>query len=224
MDRSWLWLSRVFKDPVSGLTHLVCAVVALAGAVALWMLSPPEPAVRLALLAYGASLVLLYVASSTYHLVRAAPRWELFLRKLDHTAIFIFIAGTYTPVCVVVLTGAWRWGLLTAVWLLAALGIVFKFAYMRAPRWLSVGIYLSMGWLGATGLVPLLQSLSWGAVGWLLGGGLLYTVGALVYATRRPSLFPGVFGFHEVWHLLVSAASAAHYVFILGYVLPFAGR
>jgi len=131
-------LTRLFKDPISGLMHAASAALALAGAVVLGVLSPPGAA-RAALLVYGVSLVLLFTASSVYHLVKASPAWDLLLRKFDHTAIFVFIAGTYTPVCVIALTGAWRWGLLIAVWSVAAAGILFKFVFIRkAPRWLSV--------------------------------------------------------------------------------------
>ncbi len=217
-------LFSFFKDPVSGLTHVVSAAAALAGAIALGVLSP-SGAARAALLVYGVSLVLLFAASSAYHLIKASPAWELLLRKIDHTAIFLFIAGTYTPVCVIALTGVWRWGLLTAVWSVAAVGILFKFAFIRrAPRWLSVGIYLLMGWLGVAGAAQIVRVVPLSGLAWLLVGGLLYSGGALVYATKRLNFFPGVFGFHEVWHLFVSAASAAHYVFVAAYLLPAAAR
>ncbi|MCC6189815.1 MAG: hemolysin III family protein [Anaerolineales bacterium] len=213
------WIT-VLKEPVSGLTHFASAVLALIGLVVLFVASPPNWLARAALLAYGLSLVLLFAASSTYHLVKTTPDRELLLRKLDHTAIFLLIAGTYTPVCAIVLNGAWRWGLLAVIWTLAAAGIAFKLAFIRSPRWLSVLIYLAMGWLGVIGLQPLFQALPLAGIGWLLAGGLLYTAGALVYATKRLDFFPGVFGFHEVWHLFVSAASAAHFVFVLAYVAP----
>lgn len=215
---------EIFKDPISGLTHLASALAALVGALVLGWLGPAGIPARASLLIYGASSVILFTASSIYHLVKTSPARELWLRKLDHTSIFLFIAGTYTPVCVIVMTGAWGWGLLIAVWSLAALGILFKFAFMRAPRWLSVGIYLAMGWLGVIAIAQLTQALPFAAFVWLFVGGLLYTAGALVYATKRLNFFPGIFGFHEVWHLFVTAASAAHYVFIVAYVLPFALR
>jgi hemolysin III len=217
-------LQRYLKDPVSGLMHVASALGAAAGLPALWWLSPPEIAHRIALTIYGASMVLLFTASSLYHLIRTSPRWEAWLRRLDHTAIFVFIAGTYTPVCVIVLSGAWQWGLLVAVWSLAAAGIFFKLIYIQAPRWISVGLYVFMGWLGVIGVAQLLQALPVSALAWLLAGGLLYTAGAVVYATRRWDFFPGVFGFHEVWHVFVSAASGLHYIFILLYIAPFGAR
>ena len=217
-------LRAVFKDPISGLTHLASALLALVGGVVLLFAAPASGPARLAVLAYSASLVLLFAASASYHLVKTTPARELLLRKLDHTAIFLLIAGTYTPVCVIVLTGGLRWGMLLAVWTMAVVGIGFKLITMRAPRWLSVAIYMAMGWLGALSFGPLFKLLPLPAILWLAAGALLYTGGAIVYATRRLDFFPGVFGFHEVWHLFVTAASAALYVFVLGYVLPFGLR
>lgn len=208
------------KEPVNGLTHAASALLALAGLVVLLIYSPPNWTARLALLAYGLSLVLLFAASSTYHLVKTTPERTLLLRKLDHTAIFLLIAGTYTPVCAIVLTGTWRWGLLAVIWALAVIGITFRLFYMRGPRWMSVVIYMGMGWVGVLGFGQLFAALPAAGIGWLLAGGLLYSLGAVIYATRRFDFYPGVFGFHEVWHLFVSAASAAHFIFVLAYVVP----
>src|SRR5689334_3493772 len=116
-------LNAIFKDPISGLTHLATALLALVGLVFLLIYSPPAPLARLALLTYGLSLVLLFAASSTYHLVKTTPSRELWLRKFDHVAIYLLIAGTYTPVCAIVMQGFWRWGLLAIIWSLAVIGI-----------------------------------------------------------------------------------------------------
>lgn len=213
-------LKRWFKDPISGLSHLATALAAAGGAVALGWLSPAQGWARPALLVYGFSLVLLFGASAAYHLIKTTPARELWLRKLDHTAIFLLIAGTYTPVCSIVFTGVWQWGMLAAIWTLAVAGIGLKMFFMHMPRWLSVGIYVLMGWLGAAGAAQLLTVLPPAALGWLLAGGGLYTVGAVIYGTRRLNPWPGTFGFHEIWHLFVSAASTAHFVFMLRYVLP----
>jgi hemolysin III len=214
-------LNAIFKDPISGLTHLATAAIALVGGVVLVLAAPPNWPARAAVMAYGLTLVLLFAASSAYHLVKTTPARELLLRKLDHTAIFLLIAGTYTPVCVIVLDGPFRWILLIAIWGLALAGIGFKLITMRGPRWLSVVIYMVMGWLGVLSFGPLFEALPQAAIGWMLAGGLLYSLGALVYATKRLDFYPGVFGFHEVWHLFVTAASGAFYVFVLRYVLPF---
>lgn len=216
------YLQSIFKDPVGGLMHVASALAAALGVFILWQSSPPEGLARPAVLIYGCSLVLLFAASSAYHLIKTTPYRESLLRRLDHVAIFLLIAGTYTPICVIVFTGVWRSAILTAVWSIAAVGILFKLVFIKAPIWLSVGIYVLMGWLGVVGVAQLVQAVPLAGLSWLLGGGLLYTSGAVIYGTRRPNFFPGVFGFHELWHLFVTAASAAHYVFILGYVLPHA--
>jgi hemolysin III len=215
-------LQRIFKDPIGGLMHVASALAAALGVFILWRSSPPDGLARPAALIYGFSLVLQFAASSAYHLIKTTPYRESLLRRLDHVAIFLLIAGTYTPIGVIVFTGVWRSAILIAIWSIAAAGILFKLFFIKAPTWLSVGIYVMMGWLGFLGFAQLIQALPLAGLGWLVGGGLLYTSGAVIYATRRPNFFPGVFGFHEVWHLFVSAASAAHYVFILGYVLPHA--
>ncbi len=214
-------LNRIFKDPISGLTHLVSAAAAALGTVGLIWFSPPGLA-RLGLAIYGISLALLFSASATYHLVVTTPRREEWLRKFDHIAIFLLIAGTYTPVCLIVLTGAWRWGMLIPVWVMAAAGSIFKLVWVRSPRVITAGIYVVMGWLGVIGVAQLLKALPLAALGWLLLGGLLYTGGSIIYALKKPNFVPGVFGFHEIWHLFVTAAGAAHYVFVAAYLLPLA--
>jgi hemolysin III len=215
-------LEEIFKDPAGGLTHLASAVAALVGVIALWYASPPVPVRRVAFLIYGLSVVVLFSASSAYHLIRTSPRRELLLRRLDHTAIFLLIAGTYTPVCVVVLKGGWGTALLIAIWALAAAGILLHLVFIeRVSRWLSIVLYVLMGWLGVIGAVPLTRALPPEGLAWLIGGGVVYTAGALVYASRKLDLFPGRFGFHEVWHLFVTAAAACHFVLIARFIIPF---
>jgi hemolysin III len=164
---------------------------------------------------FGASMALLYLASAAYHAVRVPPaalrRW----RQLDHSAIFVFIAGTYTPVVWLGLSGAWRTGVLGAVWGLAGLGVGLKLWTMGLPRLVSTLLYLGMGWLAVLIWPQLSRALPPAVLGWLLAGGLLYTAGAIVYATKRLDPWPGVFGFHEVWHLFVLAGSSAHAVAML---------
>ena len=212
-------LSVLFKDPVSGLTHLASALLGAAGLVALLRTGIAEPPRQAALAIYGISLVLLFAASACYHLLRVSPSRELLFRRLDHSAIFILIAGTYTPLCVIVLAGVLGTALLVPIWANAAVGILLKVDFIeKVSTWVSTGIYVLMGWLGLAAVVPLVRSLPLGGLFWLLGGGLLYTAGAVIYWRGKSSDLRGVLGPHEVWHLFVSAAAAAHYIAVFHYV------
>ncbi len=209
------------KDPVSGLTHLAGALLSVVALVLLVCL-----AVRIgtawhvvAFAIFGASLILLYTASSLYHLLPLSERGNRVLRRLDHIMIFLLIAGTYTPVCLIPLRGGWGWSLLVSVWTLALAGVVLKLFWLQAPRWFSTGIYLFMGWLIVVAFWPLIQTVPPGGVIWMAVGGLFYTVGAVIYGLKRPNLIPGVFGFHEIFHLFVIAGSFSHFWMMLRYVL-----
>jgi hemolysin III len=171
---------------------------------------------------FGFSLVALYAASSLYHLLPLAPAGIARLRRLDHMMIFVLIAGTYTPFCLLALDGAWRVGLLCLIWGLALCGIVLKLFWMDAPRWLSVALYLGMGWLALAAAPALFRAVPIGGLIWVLAGALFYSAGALIYGLKRPNLVPGVFGFHELWHLFVVAGSACHFWAVLWYIAPLA--
>ena len=206
------------REPFNGLSHLAAAGLALPGAAWLAYLSR-DTGVRLAsLLIYGLSLVLMLSASAAYHLIDARPRVSQFLRKLDHTAIYLLIAGTYTPICLRFLTGFWQWGLLAIIWTLAMTGIGVKLLVLNAPRWVTAGVYLAMGWLAIAGAREIFLHVPAGALAWLLAGGLAFTVGAVVYITKRPDFVPGVFGFHEIWHVFVILGCLCHYVVMAAYV------
>jgi len=207
---------------VSGLTHLAGAFLAVAGTVALMLVGNEEAGRSLALGVYGTSLIFLYSASAFYHLLPLSPAGVARLRRVDHAAIFALIAGTYTPVCLISLPQGWGWGLLACVWGLAAAGIFVKLGRMDAPRWLTVWLYLGLGWIAVVAAPVLLQALPFGGTLWFLAGGIVYSAGAAVYALKRPDFIPGVFGFHEVWHLFVLAGSACHFWAILRYVAPVA--
>ena len=171
---------------------------------------------------FGFSLIALYAASSLYHLLPLAPAGIARLRRLDHMMIFVLIAGTYTPFCLLALDGAWRVGLLCLIWGLALCGIVLKLFWMDAPRWLSVALYLGMGWLALVAAPALFRAVPIGGMAWVLAGALVYSAGALIYGLKRPNLVPGVFGFHELWHLFVVAGSACHFWAVLWYIAPLA--
>lgn len=207
---------KKLREPVNSLTHWAGAVLALAGLIALLIVGWSTPAKVISLLVYGLSLIAMFSSSATYHMVRAKEKALLNLRKLDHSAIYLLIAGTYTPFCVNAFEGFWKWGMLSVIWSLAAIGITVKIFYIKAPRWLNAGIYVVMGWLclGAAG--QMLAVLPAWVFGWLLAGGVIYTLGALVYAARLFNFRPGVFGFHEVWHIFVLLAALAHFIAVMG--------
>ena len=208
------------REPVNGLTHLVAAIVAAVGLIILLVLGWNNFVKTISLSIYGTSLILLFAASAAYHLVVAGPRILAGLRKLDHAAIYLLIAGTYTPICAIMFTGFWKWGLLAIVWSLAIIGIVIKMFIMNAPRWVSAGIYLIMGWLCIAAIGEMVHVLPAGAIVWLLVGGVIYTLGAVVYITKKFDFFPGKFGFHEVWHIFVILGALAHYISIAVYIAP----
>lgn len=205
------------REPVNGASHLVGLLLAGGGTFLLLKLaSGPEQLAAFSI--YGATLILLYGASTLYHMLPLADRPLRALRTLDHIAIYFLIAGTYTPIAVVTLDNRLGWALLITVWLIAAAGIPFKLFFLDAPVWLSTGTYLTMGYLALVALVPLARAVSIGGIVWLVAGGIAYTVGAVIYSRRRPDPFPGLFGHHEIWHMLVLVGSACHFAFMVYHV------
>ncbi len=208
------------REPFNGLSHLAAAVLALPGAAWLVYLSRDDGGRLASLLIYGVGLVLMFSASAAYHLIPARPRVAQILRKLDHTAIYLLIAGTYTPICLRFFSGFWQWGLLATIWSLAIAGIGTKLFVLNAPRWITAGVYLAMGWLAMAGIREMLLHVPAGALAWLLAGGLLFTFGAVVYITKKPDFVPGVFGFHEIWHVFVVLGCLSHFIVMAAYVAP----
>lgn len=201
-------------EKFNAVTHLVGAVLALAGSIVLIVIAALEgdawKVVGVSI--YGITLTLLYSFSTLYHSVRG--RAKVVLRQLDHIGIFLLIAGSYTPFCLVTLRGTWGWSLLGVVWTLAFLGALLEFRPRSGPRILSVTLYILMGWAALAALVPLLRVLGSAGFAWLAAGGLFYTVGVVFYALDKRMTHA-----HGIWHLFVMAGSAAHYVAILFYVL-----
>jgi hemolysin III len=210
---------KKLREPVNSLTHWAGAILALAGLVALLIVGWSTPAKIVSLLIYGLSLIAMFSASATYHMVKAKDKVLLILRKIDHSAIYLLIAGTYTPFCINAFDGFWKWGMLSIIWSLAAIGIIVKVFYIKAPRWLNAGIYVVMGWLCVGAAGQMLAALPVWVFTWLIIGGVVYTLGAVVYMTKIFNFRPGVFGFHEVWHIFVMLAATAHYVAVLGVAL-----
>jgi hemolysin III len=211
------------RDPVSGLTHFIGALLAVAGLVALIVKAsnPLRPWHLTTYCVFGAGMILLYTASTLYHWLPLGSTGRSRLRKLDHMMIFVLIAATYTPFCLVPLRGAWGWSIFGTVWAVALMGIVFKAFWIHAPRWLSAAMYVCMGWIVIVGIVPLVRTLQPGGLFWLVTGGLLYTAGGLIYAVKRPDPFPDVFGFHEIFHIFVMLGTGAHFWAVYKYVSAF---
>jgi len=204
------------KPLLRGVSHEVAAVFALGGGLSLGYAAPPGLA-SLGAAVYGAALTALFTISALYHRPRWSVSWRMVMRRLDHAAIFLLIAGTYTPFC---LLPAVRGGslLLALVWSGALAGIVLSVAWPKAPKWLLAVVCIALGWV----VVPVLPALEL-AIGWqgltlLVVGGVLYTAGAIVYARRRPDPFPSVFGYHEIFHALVIAAAVCHFAAVAGVV------
>jgi len=163
----------------------------------------------------------LFSASATYHLAKVRPATQQILRKIDHSAIFLLIAGTYTPFCVNAFTGFFRWGLLAIIWSIALIGILVKVFWIGAPRWLNAVMYVIMGWLCVSAIGEMTVALTSFALAWLIAGGVIYTLGAVVYATKLFNFVPGKFGFHEVWHIFVLLGALAHFVAVMGVIWPY---
>jgi len=212
---------RLPKPLLRGWSHAGAAVAALGTTVALYALCGDDRPRALSMLVFGVSMILLYAVSATYHIGRWQPRTERILRALDHANIYVLIAGTFTPLCVNVLDGSFRTTMLTVMWSIAGAGVVLSVFTDHLPRWLTAGLYVGMGWIGVVLLPSFAAHLPWPAVGLLLGGGVLYTVGAVIYALQRPDPYPQVFGYHEVFHLFVIGGSAAFAVAVWVFVLPF---
>lgn len=207
---------KKLREPVNSLTHWGGAILAVIGLIALLIVGWSTPAKIISLAIYGVSLIFLFSASATYHMVQVKDKALEIFRKIDHAAIFVLIAGTYTPFCINAFEGFWKWGMLSIVWSLAVIGIIVKIFYIRAPRWLNAGIYILMGWISVLAGGQMLAALPAWVLTWLITGGVIYTLGAVVYMTKIFNFKPGVFGFHEVWHIFVLLAAAAHFVAVLG--------
>ncbi|QEH68036.1 PAQR family membrane homeostasis protein TrhA [Cellulosilyticum sp. WCF-2] len=213
-------MKQYLREPVNALTHLFGAVLSLIGTIFLLNLTDISLSTTaiVSIIIFGMSLVALYTTSGIYHLVHTTDAILLKLKKLDHSMIFVLIAGSYTPFCMLSLTGAWKWSIIITVWSLAIIGIILKVCWINMPRWLSTGFYIGMGWIALFALKPLYASLSLGGFIYLLLGGLMYTIGGIIYGCKKPNISPN-FGFHEIFHIFVMLGSACHYWAILRYVL-----
>ena len=209
------------RPVLRGWSHAVAALAAVVVTGALCRASRDDVPRAISLLVFGLSMVELYVVSAVYHIGRWSDPVRARLRAIDHANIYVLIAGTYTPICFNVLTGGTRIAMLVAVWSLAIVGCGLSVFVHRVPRWLGAGLYVGMGWIGVLTIPRFVDLLRWPAVSVLLAGGVLYTIGAVIYGLKRPDPYPRTFGFHEIFHLCVIAGSAAFVIMIWIWVLPY---
>lgn len=215
-------MSFKIKDPGSALTHFIAMIGATLAATPLLLRASNEPGnLHVAALSiFIVSMILLYASSTIYHTLNISETVNKWLRKLDHMMIFILIAGTYTPICLIVLGDRSGFSLLALVWGIAVAGIAINLLWINCPKWFSSVIYIAMGWVCVLAFQQILQSLSGAAFGWLLAGGIIYTVGGVIYALKVP-LFNSKhknFGSHEIFHLFVMGGSFCHYMLMYNYV------
>jgi hemolysin III len=216
----WFMSRFKMKEPVNTWTHFLTFIAGIAGLIALVVLSRGDRAKVVTMSIYGVSLIALYGASSLYHWIKTTPGKEKWLRKLDHAAIYFLIAGSYTPVLYYGLPRTWRWTMLTVIWVLAILGIGFTFWRVFKSRRLSAIFYLLLGWIAVIPFPQLIRHLPTAAIILMVAGGIAYSVGAIIYATKCLNFFPGRFGFHEIFHLFISAGSVLHFIMIRWYIVP----
>ena len=212
------------KEPGSAITHFIGMLMAIFAAVPLLIKAAHEPSriYIISLAIYAASLILLYAASTTYHTFDISPKVNTILKKIDHMMISVLIAGSYTPVCLIVLKGKTGIILLSIVWAIAIAGILIKAFWVYCPKWVSSVLYIGMGWTCVLAFTQILNNMSPAAFGWLLAGGIIYTVGGVIYALKLP-IFNSRhknFGSHEIFHLFVMGGSACHYVVMYAFLLP----
>ena len=210
------------KDPGSAITHFIGMLMAMFAATPLILraMRAPDTVHVISLSIFIVSMILLYAASTTYHTFDLSERTNKILKKLDHCMIFVLIAGSYTPICLIVLHGRTGLMLLALVWSIAILGIIFKLCWVTCPKWVSSVLYIAMGWVCVLAFGKIIAALPRQAFGWLLAGGIIYTAGGVIYAMKLPIFNQKhrYFGSHEIFHLFVMGGSLCHYIMMYAFV------
>ena len=209
-------MKRHIKDPGSAITHFIGMIMAIFAAIPLLIRASrePRPIYLISLAVFAISMILLYAASTTYHTLDLSEKINTLLKKLDHMMIFVLIAGTYTPICLLVLDRKTGLTLLSIVWGIALLGIILKAFWVFCPKWVSSLLYIGMGWICVLAFGKLVGDLTHAEFGWLLAGGIIYTIGGVIYALKLP-IFNNKhknFGSHEIFHLFVMGGSFCHFM------------
>ena len=217
------------KDPISGFSHMIGAIASIVGLVFLIIFAAKTNYNGdrawdiVSFTIFGVGLILLYTFSSLYHLLNVGEKATIVFRIFDHIMIYILIAASYTPICLGPLRGPWGWSIFGVVWGLAILGTILTAVWIDAPRWLTTGIYLAMGWTIIVAIYPMLSIFSklnaLNSLWWLLAGGIFYTIGGIIYGLKWPHLKNKNFSFHEIFHIFIMLGSLCHYWFIFAHVL-----
>ena len=215
-------MGSYLREPINGFTHLIGALLSFIGLLALVIktaITNPSAVAITAVIIFGLSMILLYSVSATYHLVVSSDKVISFLRRLDHAMIFILIAGSYTPFCLIALNGSVGWVLFSLITLIAITGVSFKLIWFNCPRWISTIIYVGMGWIAIFLIMPLYKALSLNGLLLLVLGGIFYTIGAVIYATKPKFLKFKNFGFHEIFHIFIMLGTLTHFICVFLYVI-----
>jgi hemolysin III len=215
-------MNNYIREPINGLTHLAGAVLAFVGLLAMVIKAASttnSPTAIIAVIIFGVSMILLYSASATYHMVIARDNVIAFLRRLDHSMIFVLIAGTYTPFCFISLNGKTGAILFSIISGIAISGVVFKMVWFNCPRWISTALYLAMGWMIVFVFSPLMGSLNPIGLFLLILGGIFYTIGGVIYGAKPNFLKSKYMGFHEIFHIFILLGSLAHFLTVFLYVI-----
>ncbi len=209
-------MRRFLRDPLSGFTHFVGFGLAI-WALVMLLIRPHNTAMSYTSLSiFGSGMILLYLFSTLYHWLPLRERGVRIFRKIDHIMIFVFIAASYTPICLLSLQGGWGWTIFGICWGLVVFGVFLKIFWLSAPRWLYTGIYLAMGWIVVIAIKKVIANIPPKGLILLLLGGIFYSLGAVIYALKKPNF--KIFGFHEIWHIFVMLGSFSHFYMIYYFV------
>ena len=215
-------MEKYLREPVNGLTHLAGAVLSLVALIAMIVKSYIRESSMItffSVLFFGISMILLYSASSIYHSVISSDKVIKTLKRLDHSMIFILIAGSYAPFCLVALSGKIGFDLFLAVTICAVIGIIFKMFWVTCPRWLSSVMYIGIGWFAIFAIYPMSKVLPTAALIYLILGGIIYTIGGVIYALKTEKIRIGIFGRHEIFHLFIMAGTLCHFICVFCYII-----
>lgn len=215
-------MEKYLREPINGLTHLTGAILSVIGLVALIVKVTVTHGTLInyiSIFSFGISMILLYSASATYHSVISSNSVIKVLKKIDHSMIFVLIAGSYAPLCLITLGNNTGYTLFSVVAVASLIGIIFKICWVTCPKWLSSTIYIGIGWFAIFAIYPLSQILPNTGLMLLVLGGLLYTIGGVIYALKSKAIHIGAFGNHEIFHIFIMLGTLCHYLCVFNYVL-----